>query len=355
MKKFLLTILCALFGIYGMAQSEKIYTEPLVVTVDGESTEPQDASVTVVDNGDGTINFVLNNFFLRMEGYEMPVGNVSVANIPTTEASDGLTYFTFEGPIAIEPGNMEGMSDEDWLGPMIGEIPLVLQGKMNEDKLFVTLNIVLGDQIVQVQLGTDDFPVAAGKIYTEPLVVIVDGESSEPQDASVTVVDNGDGTINFVLNNFFLRMEGYEMPVGNVSVANIPTTEASDGLTYFTFDGPITIEPGNMEGMSDEDWLGPMIGEIPLVLQGKMNEDKLFVTLNIVLGDQIVQVQLGTDDFVVSKKGDVNGDSEITIADGVAVLNAMAGEEVAGDADVNGDGEVTIADFVAVLNLMAEQ
>ena len=53
--------------------------------------------------------------------------------------------------------------------------------------------------------------------------------------------------------------------------------------------------------------------------------------------------------------GDVNADGEITIADGVAVLNAMAGEEVPGDADVNGDGEITIADFVAVLNLMAEQ
>ena len=54
-------------------------------------------------------------------------------------------------------------------------------------------------------------------------------------------------------------------------------------------------------------------------------------------------------------KGDVNGDGDITIADGVAVLNAMAGEAVPGNADVNGDGEVTIADFVAVLNLMAEQ
>ena len=54
-------------------------------------------------------------------------------------------------------------------------------------------------------------------------------------------------------------------------------------------------------------------------------------------------------------KGDVNGDGDVTIADGVAVLNAMAGEEVPGNADVNRDGEVTIADFVAVLNLMAEQ
>ncbi|MBR4130304.1 MAG: dockerin type I repeat-containing protein [Bacteroidaceae bacterium] len=53
--------------------------------------------------------------------------------------------------------------------------------------------------------------------------------------------------------------------------------------------------------------------------------------------------------------GDVNGDGDITIADGVAVLNAMAGESVPGNPDVNGDGDVTIADFVAVLNLMAEQ
>ena len=54
-------------------------------------------------------------------------------------------------------------------------------------------------------------------------------------------------------------------------------------------------------------------------------------------------------------RGDVNGDGDITIADGVAVLNAMAGEAVSGNADVNGDGDITIADFVAVLNLMAEQ
>ena len=54
-------------------------------------------------------------------------------------------------------------------------------------------------------------------------------------------------------------------------------------------------------------------------------------------------------------RGDVNGDGDITIADGVAVLNAMAGETVPGNADVNGDGDITIADFVAVLNLMAAQ
>lgn len=53
--------------------------------------------------------------------------------------------------------------------------------------------------------------------------------------------------------------------------------------------------------------------------------------------------------------GDVNDDGDVSIADGVAVLNAMAGQDVPGDADVNGDGDISIADFVAVLNIMAGQ
>lgn len=57
----------------------------------------------------------------------------------------------------------------------------------------------------------------------------------------------------------------------------------------------------------------------------------------------------------ISQKGDVNLDGSVTIADAVAVLNAMAGQEVAGNPDVNGDKEVSIADFVAVLNIMAGQ
>ena len=57
----------------------------------------------------------------------------------------------------------------------------------------------------------------------------------------------------------------------------------------------------------------------------------------------------------ISIRGDVNGDGDVTIADAVAVLNAMAGGTVPGNADVNGDNDVTIADFVAVLNLMAGQ
>ena len=194
------------------------------------------------------------------------------------------------------------------------------------------------------------------KVYTEPLVVTINGESTEPQDASVTVVDNGNGTINFVLNNFVLNLGGEEMGVGNIELNDLEVKESVFGMKYFNYDDLLTIVEGNKEGV--DTWMGPMLGEIPLVLAGKMNENNLYVTIDIdmqaTLG-QIIYVKLGANDLIKEEIYTEYGDGDVTIADGVAVLNAMAGQEVPGKADVNDDGDITIADFVAVLNLMAGQ
>ena len=355
MKKFLLTVLCALFCLCGMAQSEKVYTEPLVVTINGESTEPQDASVTVVDNGNGTINFVLNNFVLNLGGEEMGVGNIELNDLEVKESVFGMKYFNYDDLLTIVEGNKEGV--DTWMGPMLGEIPLVLAGKMNENNLYVTIDIdmqaTLG-QIIYVKLCAND--LIKEEIYTESLVVTINEESTEPQNTDVTVVDIGNGTIKFVLNNFILTMGENETGVGNIVLDSLSVTKGEDGLNHFSYNGTLAITEGDKEGI--DTWLGPMLGDIPLVLVGKMDREKLYVTIDIdmqaTLG-QIIYVKLGTDDFNTLKKGDVNGDGDVTIADGVAVLNAMAGQEVPGKADVNDDGDITIADFVAVLNLMAGQ
>lgn len=193
------------------------------------------------------------------------------------------------------------------------------------------------------------------KIYTEPLVVTVNGESTEPQTTDVMVISNADGTINFELKNFVLSAGGDDMGVGNIALENLVVTETEGGLKTFTYDGPLVITEGDKEGI--DMWLGPMLGEIPLVLVGKMSDDKLYVTIDIdmqsVIG-QIIYVQLGTDDFAVSKKGDTNGDGNVDIADVVTVLNVMAEGINEAAADINGDGSVDIADCVTVLNIMAE-
>ena len=288
----------------------KVYTEQLLVTINGETPEPQTADVVVVDNGNGTINFVLKNFILVSGESTIPVGNIVVENIPVVKGSDGLDYISYDDGIIIQPGDLEGV--EMWYGPMIceqaGAIPLNLQGKMNDEKLYVTIDIDMKNslgQVVFVQLGTDDFVPAPiqGKVYTEQLLVTINGETPEPQTADVVVVDNGDGTINFVLKNFILVSGESTIPVGNIFVQNLTVTEGEDGLQHISFDGAIIIQPGDMEGV--EMWYGPMIceqaGAIPLKLQGMMNNKKLYVTIDIDMKDtlgQVVFVQLGTE-FVI--------------------------------------------------------
>lgn len=357
MKKTLLTLLYAMTALCAMAQSMKIYTEPLVLTINGESTEPQNASVSVITNVNGTVNFELQNFFLSTGGAEAPVGNISVENLPVTKGDDGLNYISFEGSTMIRPGNLESVAESDWIGPLLGEIPMKLQGKMNDEKLYVTIDIDMQEtigQVCYVQLGTDDFSKPNEKLYVEQLVITINDLTSEPQKANIVVVDNGDATIDFVLMNFMLQADGQVMPVGNIHVRNLSAPEGEDGLRHITYDAPMTIQPGDMEGIAESEWIGPLVGEIPLQLQGKMNDEKLYATIYIdmmsTLG-QIIKVQIGTDDF--SMAGDLNGDKKVDIADAVSILNMMAEGAYVKAADLNNDEKVDIADFVSTLNVMA--
>lgn len=333
----------------------KVYTEPLVVTINGESTEPQDASVTVMSNSDGTINFVLQNFCLAMGDNSLPVGNIRIDNLPVTKGEDGLKHISYDGPLTIQPGNMEGVGESEWLGPMLGEIPLKLEGKMSGRKLFVTIDIdmqaILG-QIIYVQLGTDDFPTITSKVYTDNIIVSIDEETSDPQEASVLIEDNGDGTVNFELVNFILGDVPFALPIGNIRVEDLTAVEGEDGMRHISYAGPITIQPGNVEGV--EEWYGPMLGQIPVSLTGKMDDEKLIVSININFMSQIVTVQFGGDLPPVGVVGDANGDGVVDVADATFILNVMADEAFEPQADVNGDNTVDVADYTFVLNLMAD-
>ncbi|MBP3567258.1 MAG: hypothetical protein J6J76_06885, partial [Paraprevotella sp.] len=103
MKKTLLSIAFAAFALCGFAQTTTTYTDDLTVTINGESTEPQQTEILVTENVDGTFNLSLDNFILYTEDDLMPVGNITLNNlIATTE--NGITKFETTQEITIQPG-----------------------------------------------------------------------------------------------------------------------------------------------------------------------------------------------------------------------------------------------------------
>lgn len=154
MKKTLLTFLFAVATVVAMAQT-KNYTDNLVVTIDGESTDPQETTIIVEQNAYGTYKLALNNFNL---GGEMPVGNIVLDNIETT-VNNNIKYFEVNQSIFIEAGDDEGY----WLGPELGEnfgaLPVSLVGKMDAEKLHCTIEIDLTEAmgfVVNVEFGNAD-------------------------------------------------------------------------------------------------------------------------------------------------------------------------------------------------------
>ena len=307
MKKTLLTFLFAVATVVAMAQT-KNYTDNLVVTIDGESTDPQETTIIVEQNADGTYKLSLNNFTL---GGMIQVGNIVLDGITATE-NNGIKSFQTNQEISITAG--EG-NEEDWLGPMLGAIPVSLTGKMDAEKLYCTIDIDLGEMIVNVVFGSDFAADNASVVeYTDNLVVTINGESTDPQMTTIIVKQNADDTYKLALNNFVL---GGMFQVGNIVLDGITATE-NNGIKSFQTSQDIFITAGDG---NEDDWMGPMLGAIPVSLTGKMDAEKLYCTIDIDLGEMIVNVVFGEQDAVTNI-------SNITVENDASVIYDLTGRKV---------------------------
>lgn len=165
MKKILLSLICTIVAALGA--TAQTFTDNLLITVDGETSDPQEATVLFTENGDGTCNFTLLNFCLGSGEEAAPVGNIELKNLPLSAAEGGLRTFTYNDNLLITAGTLPGVPEEEWLGPYLGEIPLQLSGKVSDSKIYVLIdiNLELLGQIVRVTFGDDNFPAgpAAGE------------------------------------------------------------------------------------------------------------------------------------------------------------------------------------------------
>ncbi len=183
-----------------------------------------------------------------------------------------------------------------------------LNGEITDDQLHVTIDIDMTSttlqQSIYVEFGSE---INVVKTYTDSLVVTINGESTKLDSTDVVVTYNDDGTIDFSLANLILVSGGIEMPVGNINISGLTLTEG-ESYDTFSFDDSITIEAGDDETVT---WLGPILcqayGEIPLKLEGKITDSKLYVTIDIDMTStnlqQSIYVVFGSDFSETSTDG----------------------------------------------------
>ncbi len=132
------------------------FTEPLTIEINDESTPGGDITVYIVENPDGTYNFELSNFILSSDGTDMPIGSIRLTGIEMNER-EGVLCFSKEQMVQIVPGDAEGVPAEQWFGPMLGELPIVLdEGYVYDGHIFVHLSIDMQEamgQMINVTVG----------------------------------------------------------------------------------------------------------------------------------------------------------------------------------------------------------
>ena len=143
MKKTLLSLALALLS--SLSMSAKDYPDKLVVTVNGLSTQ-QNATISVDKNDDGTYNFNLKNFMLKMGDQSMGIGNITLNNLKAATSSKGDVVSTHQD-IAITAGDDPNVSN--WMGPMLGTIPLDLKLLVNDKKLYTLIDIDMQQTLKQ--------------------------------------------------------------------------------------------------------------------------------------------------------------------------------------------------------------
>lgn len=162
---------------------------------------------------------------------------------------------------------------------------------------------------------------AMANSYTGQLSVSINGVGGLQDGVAINMDQNEDGTYNFSLKNFVFYLEGEPMPVGNIELKNLTATEGAQ-FKNVSFNDIIRIEPGSNEQFPNpDDWAGPYLQDVPLVLSASFNEMAISVHIDIEMPalDQTIKV-----DFIASaKRGDVNIDGELGIADVTQLVNLL--------------------------------
>ena len=127
--------------------------------------------------------------------------------------------------------------------------------------------------------------VARATDYNEPIVVTVNGESSE-QSGIISVVENGD-TYDLTMKNFALASEDGPMGVGNVTMTGIVPVNLGD-VSILQISQVVTITPG--DDPSIPFWMADYLPPVPVNMIGKIENGHLRCYVHIDMMESIEQI-----------------------------------------------------------------
>ena len=254
--------------------------------------------------GEGQLKDV-NNYFLMKDG---------VLNISNT-GGDGIDTNEY-GVLNIEGGEVNISVSDDNIGLKADSTVNISGG---------TINIDVPGQDSKAIRSNHTVNIAGGKTTLNVSGNGAKGIKANRHTSGSTVLDGG-----------YLNISGGEMNI-NVTGGNYITTGA-EGVADTT----------KCMGISVDADLVQTDGTVTITTKGseargynvKGTETRTGGTITVIGGD--------------TKRGDVNSDNVVDVADISAIITAMAngGENVA--ADVNGDGYIDVADISAVITIMSE-
>ena len=177
------------------------YINDLTVAINNTCSEPQETTIQLIKEIDGSYSFTLNRFRLNMGGSILPVGDIKLTNLKV----NGNVY-TQEQTISIKASD----DKEDWFGPtldQLGGVPVKLYAEINDNQMIANIDIDMTNVLGQVI-----------KVIFAPTTHINDGT---PFDLNV-------GSHNISLNRTF--------PAGWNTIC-LPFAASASSFTWSTPDG----------------------------------------------------------------------------------------------------------------------
>ena len=134
-------------------ETTKNFNSGLTVTVNGSQAPEQPSSINIYKMPNDTYMMQLSNFILGEE----PVGNIVLTGLKADASKVGMMSFESEQTIQISEGTDETHAGE-WMGPGLGDVPVVFAGKMTDNRFFCNIGINMPeplDQQIKVVFGKD--------------------------------------------------------------------------------------------------------------------------------------------------------------------------------------------------------